>query len=101
MVLSLRILFFQVFHAAACILLRLYFISGIELKFPYLPVIHCGRASRMDYFPMELLRLSDKAHRVKKRLTPFQLAKLIRVSRCFRPLFSLITLEFEIFFLNK
>lgn len=29
---------------------------------------------------MELLRLSDKVQRVKKRLTPFQIAKLIRVS---------------------
>ncbi|KAM3721464.1 Protein argonaute-1 [Dirofilaria immitis] len=52
--------------------------KNIHLKFPNLPVLHCGRTTRKDYFPMELLRLSDKVQRVKKRLTPFQLAKLIR-----------------------
>ncbi|KAL3998292.1 Piwi domain family protein [Acanthocheilonema viteae] len=57
-----------------------YFIryKNIRLKFPYLPVLHCGTLTRKDYFPMELLRLSDKVQRVKKRLTPFQVAKLIR-----------------------
>ncbi|EJW71184.1 hypothetical protein WUBG_17908, partial [Wuchereria bancrofti] len=50
----------------------------IRLKFPNLPVLHCGTLKRQDYFPMELLRLSDKVQRVKRRLTPFQIAKLIR-----------------------
>ncbi|VDK67627.1 unnamed protein product [Onchocerca ochengi] len=52
--------------------------KNIYLKYPNLPILHCGRATRKDYFPMELLRLSDKVQRVKKRLTPFQIAKLIR-----------------------
>ncbi|CAG9534226.1 unnamed protein product [Cercopithifilaria johnstoni] len=52
--------------------------KNIHLKFPNLPVLHCGTLTRKDYFPMELLRLSDKVQRVKKRLTPFQIAKLIR-----------------------
>ncbi|EFO28035.2 hypothetical protein LOAG_00451 [Loa loa] len=52
--------------------------KNIRLKFPNLPVLHCGTLTRQDYFPMELLRLSDKVQRVKKRLTPFQIAKLIR-----------------------
>ncbi|VDK72737.1 unnamed protein product [Litomosoides sigmodontis] len=50
----------------------------IRLKFPNLPVLHCGAAGRIDYFPMEVLRLSDRVQRVKKRLTPFQFAKLTR-----------------------
>ncbi|MCP9260923.1 ALG-1 [Dirofilaria immitis] len=36
----------------------------IHLKFPNLPVLHCGRTTRKDYFPMELLRLSDKVQRL-------------------------------------
>uniref|UniRef100_A0AAF5PZW2 Piwi domain-containing protein n=2 Tax=Wuchereria bancrofti TaxID=6293 RepID=A0AAF5PZW2_WUCBA len=52
--------------------------KNIRLKFPNLPVLHCGTLKRQDYFPMELLRLSDKVQRVKRRLTPFQIAKLIR-----------------------
>uniref|UniRef100_A0A915PZK5 Piwi domain-containing protein n=1 Tax=Setaria digitata TaxID=48799 RepID=A0A915PZK5_9BILA len=52
--------------------------KNIHLNFPNLPVLHCGNAAKKEYFPMELLRLSDNVQRVKKRLTPFQIAKLIR-----------------------
>uniref|UniRef100_A0A0R3S6U7 Piwi domain-containing protein n=1 Tax=Elaeophora elaphi TaxID=1147741 RepID=A0A0R3S6U7_9BILA len=52
--------------------------KNIRLKFPNLPVLHCGTLTRKDYFPMELLRLSDNVQRVKKRLTPFQVSKLMR-----------------------
>uniref|UniRef100_A0A158Q7C7 Piwi domain-containing protein n=1 Tax=Elaeophora elaphi TaxID=1147741 RepID=A0A158Q7C7_9BILA len=58
--------------------------KNIRLRFPNLPVLHCGTLTRKDYFPMELLRLSDKVQRVKKRLTPFQIAKLIRCILLFK-----------------
>lgn len=52
--------------------------KDIELKFPNLPVIVCGPPRRNIFVPMELLHLSDNVQRVKKRLTQFQLAKLLR-----------------------
>ncbi|VDN20371.1 unnamed protein product [Gongylonema pulchrum] len=52
--------------------------KNIRLHFPNLPVLVCGKRSKAEYYPMELMRLSDKAQRVKKRLTPVQLARLIR-----------------------
>ncbi|KHN72675.1 Uncharacterized protein Tcan_07259 [Toxocara canis] len=57
-----------------------YTYKGIELVYPNLPVIQCGPLSKTIYIPMELLRLSDRVQRVKKRLTDFQIAKLVRGS---------------------
>ncbi|VDM97873.1 unnamed protein product [Thelazia callipaeda] len=52
--------------------------KNIILNFPNLPVLYCGKVTMKNCFPMELLRLSDKVQRVKRRLTPFQIAKLIK-----------------------
>uniref|UniRef100_A0A914RDF5 PAZ domain-containing protein n=1 Tax=Parascaris equorum TaxID=6256 RepID=A0A914RDF5_PAREQ len=52
--------------------------KGIELEYGNLPTIQCGPSSKTIYIPMELLRLSDRVQRVKKRLSDFQLARLIK-----------------------
>uniref|UniRef100_A0A0M3I281 Piwi domain-containing protein n=1 Tax=Ascaris lumbricoides TaxID=6252 RepID=A0A0M3I281_ASCLU len=52
--------------------------KGIELEYGNLPTIQCGPSTKNIYIPMELLRLSDRVQRVKKRLTDFQLARLIK-----------------------
>uniref|UniRef100_A0A915BBS2 Piwi domain-containing protein n=1 Tax=Parascaris univalens TaxID=6257 RepID=A0A915BBS2_PARUN len=54
--------------------------KGIELEYGNLPTIQCGPSSKTIYIPMELLRLSDRVQRVKKRLSDFQLARLIKES---------------------
>lgn len=54
--------------------------KGIELEYGNLPTIQCGPSTKNIYIPMELLRLSDRVQRVKKRLTDFQLARLIKES---------------------
>uniref|UniRef100_A0A158Q754 Piwi domain-containing protein n=1 Tax=Elaeophora elaphi TaxID=1147741 RepID=A0A158Q754_9BILA len=50
----------------------------IRLNFPHLPVIQIGPPKKKIFVPMELLIIADKPQKVKRELTDFQQAKLIR-----------------------
>lgn len=52
--------------------------KGIRLQFPNLPVIQVGPRQKKICIPMELLKISDNAQKVKKELSEFQKSKLIR-----------------------
>lgn len=52
--------------------------KDIVLRFPNLPVIQVGPKNKKICIPMELLKLSDRAQKVKKELSEFQKSKMIR-----------------------
>lgn len=52
--------------------------KGITLRFPNLPCVQIGPKSRKICIPMELLKISDRAQKVKKDLSEFQKSKMIR-----------------------